>query len=240
MKAILILSMLTYFSLSANCQTMTIQMKNGNKTNYLIRDIEKITYSESSTTSTIDDYDYQFPEDGNDVFFNGTSTYYKADSKVLVSSDFSFEIILMNNANSQRLDATIFSNQNDNNLYGLVFANRSSNSNGYSIFYGDGVGSRNWIGIDIDKFSIPTNQWTHYVFVKKLNITTLYENGNIKYQRQQNSSKANFATSPPLTFGTYSGYPNTNFGSRFWAGKIRLVRFWNRPLTDSEVKTLFQ
>jgi len=184
-----------------------------------------------------EDWAYKFPNSNSEITFNGLSDYYKVDSKVLYSSDFSFEIILLNNSNSQRLDATIFSNQNDNNLYGLVFANRSSNSNGYCIFYGDG--NNHWIGVDINKFSIPTNQWTHYIFVKRSNITSLYENGILKYNQNQISPNANFSSAHTLTIGTFSDYPNTNYGPRFWTGKIRLLRFWNRSLSEDEINSLF-
>ncbi len=196
----------------------------------------KDSYSNSNKSlenNTIpNDMAFEWPKNGEEFSFNGFNSSYQTHDKVLFSNDFSFEIILLNSSSNQSLDATIFSNQNDNGCYGLVFANRSDNSNGYNIFYGDG--NNNWIGIDINKFAIPVNQWTHYVFVKKGDMTYLYENGLLKYEGRQLSNVANFSACNFLTFG------RCPFKAiRYWKGSIKLARFWNRSLSDNEVRSLF-
>lgn len=172
------------------------------------------------------DWAYSFPNNGADMTFNGYSDYFQAPSKVLTSSDFSFEIVLMNFSSGQ--DATIFSNQNDEGCYGVIFY---GNSNGFLVIYGGG--NNDWTNDNY--FYMPKNQWMHYIFVKRSNTTYLFENNVLKYKQVHNSSNANFSFANPMTFGRFPARP-----MRFWNGKIRQTRFWNRPLSDEEINSLFQ
>jgi hypothetical protein len=183
-------------------------------------------YKDKLETKVPSDWSYELPIDGYEMTFNGYSDFFKAPSKVITSSDFSFEIVLMNYSTGQ--DATIFSNQNDNDQCGLIF---HGNSNGFLIITGSGKG-RQWTNDNY--FNIPGNRWMHYIFVRHNNTHYLYENNTLKYT-QTHTTDVSFVNANLLTFARFPAGP-----ARFWNGKIRIARFWNRALTEEEVNALFQ
>lgn len=123
-------------------------------------------------------------------------------------------------------------------------SNGYGNSNGYGIKYGVNKQGMNCVEVivygsednaTVSTFVPDTNTWYHYICTKSDDNYNLYINGTL-------SSSGSFVSFPVKGFfvvGAVRGSINDTAFSNFFNGQIDDIGFWNRSLTESEVKNLY-
>ena len=123
-------------------------------------------------------------------------------------------------------------------------SNGYGNANGYGLKYGTNTQGKNCVEVivygsednaTVSDFVPDTNNWYHYVCTKSNDNYNLYINGTL-------SSSGTFVSFPVKGFfvvGAVRGSINDTAFSNFFNGQIDDIGFWNRSLTEIEVKTLY-
>ena len=85
-------------------------------------------------------------------------------------------------------------------------------------------------------FSAATDTWYHVVGVREGTSVKLYINGVLNNTDAGNSGNMVYSANPRVEIGTKTA---SNTGSTAWKGIIDEVRIYNRALSDSEIKALY-
>lgn len=191
-------------------------------------------------TATVD----RDSKENNAYQFNGSSNYILIGNPVPASLQIQNEITL---------SAWIYATNYQNSYLGMIVGSQCDNcsASGISIFLDgrsnfDGlsllpghihfqIGNGSWHASNTTT-QVPLNQWVHIVATRKKNETAkIYYNG----------------VSQPLTTVSWNGSISYNgnyiaigrqkdYSDRFFNGKIDEVRIYNRALSETEVKALYQ
>jgi photosystem II stability/assembly factor-like uncharacterized protein len=155
------------------------------------------------------------------LFINGTSNYASTLSAVPLGSTNTMSISVWVKPQGIQVGyAGIVFSPNDN-ATGVNF--RANNQLGYH--WADGAGSYNWAGP-----TAPADVWSHIVLVVEPTKATMYLNG-VPYTRTAAHGAVNFNSA--FNFGNDRGN-----SARTMLGEIDEVRFYNRALTQNEVREL--